>query len=693
MHEGSDKSIDLLNAFSEWCGLPIAVVDLQSHVVARSASCMKVDAAFPDMDTLQRFIADYGHVKVPTVSAAKDGKYFFVAPVSGPLDQLIISGSLSEPTSSAYLSSDTTRDMLHRFGSLSQLLGSLHRLGERERLELTERSALGRLAQAAAPSIGSALDWIRLSPVVLPDFPLLGFAAKDGDEEYVVIYGAGGFEPLKDRRFMIGEGKLGMVAATEKGGLWPSPEESAAETLLIEAGIEINHLFVFPVIRCGEVAGILFGGSRQEKLTAHPDTLNHTVSIFARIAGLLMQNELSDKRARSSLLRLSTLLDVSQLLLPDTADMRKLIYSLVDMALHIGRGTFACVLCHNTDSDSADKMLFVSRGMDADKIRTYSRELTGRYIASSDSRPAAKPEPLTPVMRSTSAMGRIIEVPLMPFGHWYGVLCLNVEADFEPNEAITFFHGFSIVASIALEKTKERFSRQDRAVRTLHKSMKHWNPEMYRSSTRLAEWAVGYAESIGASQTEWNVLRQAAWLSGYDPNLLEEEEIDPSVVRIVAAYRNPNLLQSDESVGMAAGRQGAVLQMLDRFLRHNEDPEVIRELPHGDPALKQSLLRYILQQQIVEQEIVVMPVGASPPPHPAHDKIGLLSALTSREHEVLEYIGQGLNNKQIAAQLFISEHTVKNHVTKIFQKLDITDRSQATAILYEWKFRHQAVRS
>lgn len=692
MNEGSDKSIDLLNAFSDWCGLPIAVVDLHSRVVVRSASCVNIDAAFPDQDTLQRFIADYGHVKVPTVSAAKEGKYFFIAPVSGPHDQLIISGSLNEPTSSAYLSSDTTREMLHRFGSLSHLLGDLHRLDERERREVTERSALGRLSQAAVQPTGSALDWIRLSPVVLPEFPLFGFAAKEGNEEYVVVHGTAGFEPLLNRRFMIGEGKLGMVAATEKGGLWPSPEESAAEAFFIEAGIELNQLFVYPVLRYGEVAGILFGGSREEKPTTHPDTVNQAASILARIAGLLMENELMEKRTRSSLLRLSTLLEVSQLLLPDTVDTRKLIYALVDMTVHIGRGTFACVLCHNMDNDPADKMMFVSRGMDKDKIRAYSRELTERYNASSVSRPAVKPELLTPAMCTSPTMGRIIEVPLLPFGQWYGVLCLNVEADFDPNEAITFFHGISIVASIALEKTKERFSRQDRAVRTLRKSMKHWNPEMYRSSTRLAEWAVGYAESIGASQAERNVLRQAAWLSGYDPKLLEEEEIDTAIVRIVAAFRNPNLVPEGEPMG-AAGRQGAILQMLDQFLQHNEDPKVIRERLHADPEIKQSLLRYIVQQQIVEQEIVVTPTGASSSLHPAQDKIGLLSALTSREHEVLEYIGQGLNNKQIAGQLFISEHTVKNHVSKIFQKLEITDRSQATAILYEWKFRHQAVRS
>jgi pimeloyl-ACP methyl ester carboxylesterase/DNA-binding CsgD family transcriptional regulator len=54
-----------------------------------------------------------------------------------------------------------------------------------------------------------------------------------------------------------------------------------------------------------------------------------------------------------------------------------------------------------------------------------------------------------------------------------------------------------------------------------------------------------------------------------------------------------------------------------------------------------------------------------------------LSDLTSREIEVLELIAQGLNNSQIAEQLVISPHTVRNHITNIFSKLQVVDRAQA----------------
>ena len=54
-----------------------------------------------------------------------------------------------------------------------------------------------------------------------------------------------------------------------------------------------------------------------------------------------------------------------------------------------------------------------------------------------------------------------------------------------------------------------------------------------------------------------------------------------------------------------------------------------------------------------------------------------LDNLTSREIEVLKLLAIGMYNKEVAESLEISERTVKNHVSNIFKKLDVTDRTQA----------------
>lgn len=60
-----------------------------------------------------------------------------------------------------------------------------------------------------------------------------------------------------------------------------------------------------------------------------------------------------------------------------------------------------------------------------------------------------------------------------------------------------------------------------------------------------------------------------------------------------------------------------------------------------------------------------------------------INSLTKREYEVLTLIAEGLNNKDIALKIFISEKTVKNHVSNIFKKLNLNDRVQAAIFAYK----------
>lgn len=52
------------------------------------------------------------------------------------------------------------------------------------------------------------------------------------------------------------------------------------------------------------------------------------------------------------------------------------------------------------------------------------------------------------------------------------------------------------------------------------------------------------------------------------------------------------------------------------------------------------------------------------------------AALTPRELEVLQLLAQGLSNREIAAHLVISEHTVKNHVSSIYRKVGCDERTR-----------------
>jgi two-component system nitrate/nitrite response regulator NarL len=61
-----------------------------------------------------------------------------------------------------------------------------------------------------------------------------------------------------------------------------------------------------------------------------------------------------------------------------------------------------------------------------------------------------------------------------------------------------------------------------------------------------------------------------------------------------------------------------------------------------------------------------------------------IAKLTEREREVIQLIGEGIKNRQIAARLYISEATVRHHLTSIFAKLGVTDRFELVIYAFQY---------
>jgi two-component system, NarL family, response regulator LiaR len=92
--------------------------------------------------------------------------------------------------------------------------------------------------------------------------------------------------------------------------------------------------------------------------------------------------------------------------------------------------------------------------------------------------------------------------------------------------------------------------------------------------------------------------------------------------------------------------------------------DAIRAVHRGEPMLAPEAAAAVMSN-------VANGGDPSPPSNPDLDR------LTAREREVLAALGRGLSNRQLADELYISEKTVKTHVSSVLSKLHLTDRTQA----------------
>jgi DNA-binding NarL/FixJ family response regulator len=98
--------------------------------------------------------------------------------------------------------------------------------------------------------------------------------------------------------------------------------------------------------------------------------------------------------------------------------------------------------------------------------------------------------------------------------------------------------------------------------------------------------------------------------------------------------------------------------------------DAIRVVAAGEALLAPSVTRRLL-----DRFAHTLPGEEKPPPE--------LASLTERELEVLKLLAGGLSNAELAERLFLSETTVKSHISSVLRKLGLRDRVQAVVLAYE----------
>ena len=112
--------------------------------------------------------------------------------------------------------------------------------------------------------------------------------------------------------------------------------------------------------------------------------------------------------------------------------------------------------------------------------------------------------------------------------------------------------------------------------------------------------------------------------------------------------------------------RGGASGFLLKDVRRDQLVDAVRVVARGDALLHPAVTRRLIADLVTGRTVA-----------PLDDP------LTGRERETLQLIARGLTNADIAAELFISEHTVKTHVSNVLMKLGLRDRVQAVIHAYE----------
>jgi DNA-binding NarL/FixJ family response regulator len=198
---------------------------------------------------------------------------------------------------------------------------------------------------------------------------------------------------------------------------------------------------------------------------------------------------------------------------------------------------------------------------------------------------------------------------------------------------------------------------------------------LVRSGFRMILEARDDLEVVGEAEDGREAIELAA---SADPDVILMDVRMPNVDgvqatrAIVAGGSSARILilttfDLDEYVyeALRAGASGFLL----KDVQPQQLVEAIRVVAAGEALLAPTVTRRLLAK------FASLPVEERPPP--------ALGALTEREVEVLRLLATGLSNAELAERLFLSETTVKTHISSVLRKLGLRDRVQAVVAAYE----------
>lgn len=490
----------------------------------------------------------------------------------------------------------------------------------------------------------------------------IGFARKEENAVYKIEHVNGKAKQMKGKSFFIGEGLLGHAAATEKVFYYEITKNSPKAGFFHQFDLYPQFVFGFPIYQDGEALGIVFGGGLTNK-SVSKDLTEH-LQIFAQSAVQrafsIQQIKLADKQKAIH----AAFLDLVDMILT-TTDPINVLYSVMNVCHKWSQDCFTIFTARNggkvykRGNDSLNTELEHQR---------CSEQLfrTGKLIQAQSFQPGLMHKPIY-------LNNQVLGLLTIHFKEEVFLEHQRLEAELELlTEVLAVSLGTKRIIDLNISPEP---------IDLLFGSLKELKPEEYNLTCQAMELLKGFQNTLGWQESAFHALLETCKLVPFSLDFLQGK-VSTDRLNLLGEY--DRILKGE----VKRGTLSVHAQLLVLAFSHLKgETHAYNKI---DKQLVEQFLEYIIVQNsqsrtATERSELTIDMTEIEDLKDVKSVIAKLP-LTSREKEVLYLILEGLNNQEVADLLYISAHTVKNHLTNIFRKLDVTDRVQAMAKIYRIKY-------
>jgi DNA-binding CsgD family transcriptional regulator len=521
--------------------------------------------------------------------------------------------------------------------------------------------------------------------VHIEEFDFLGLAEQEKEDLYEVTQITGsGAESFRGATFSPGEGFLGRVLLTGKYAYWENVESDPRSVFFRSYEFRPKSLFCEPIRQHDGSISLLFGGSFSKRRISNEEAaLGKTLTVLLEVSLSIHSLRLENTQ---QLNRLTSLVDICRLM-ASTPDLKRILFILVDISINLVEGPFSCVIFKDIEND---KMKLVSRGDIKGNLGEYAEDLARRYY---DSFAQSLPDHQEPRVHQINEYEQAIECPLCHGDDLLGILCVGVDdlSETQLREHLAFLHTLSIIGAVSLQLAKQGDTggEEDRKVEALYRAVEQFDLETFAVMKEAATLTAEFTTVMGMPAIAARDAIHACQLSFYPEEFIRDNFPGSQIPDILSEGRALSECRpSGDSEDVKTESQ--VFSLVYTYVAGGRKIEEISHLEGTANELYSKFVSFVEDKQVVEQEFTLTDGAATgQKSRSLEHAIKTKVKLSAREQEVLALVMEGLNNRGIAEALYISDHTVKNHVTKIFKKLEVSDRAQAISKVYQLMYEQQ----